>query len=177
MAMELGLKDLDIYGDSQLVISQLLGEYEVKKEDLIPHHRHATKLLEKLDTVKLNHVQRSANKMADPLAGLAAILALGAEETMFVPVCNRWAVAPGGDEIEDEEVDMLIVHRIDQEDSHQPIIDYLSHQKLPTDPRHRMDIRRRAPRFILFNETQFRRSFNDSWLRCIGDEEPMKSVE
>ncbi|XP_056695837.1 uncharacterized protein [Spinacia oleracea] len=180
MAVGLGLKDLDIYGDSQLVISQLLGEYEVKKEDLIPHHRHATKLLEKLDTVKLNHVPRSANKMADALAGLAATLALGAEETMSVPVCNRWVVASDIDEIEDEEyeeVDMITVHQIDQEDWRQPIVDYLSHQKLPSDPRHRMEIRRRAPRFILFNGTLFRRSFNHSWSRCIGDEETMKAME
>ncbi|KNA08827.1 hypothetical protein SOVF_159130, partial [Spinacia oleracea] len=180
MAMELGLKDLDIYGDSQLVISQLLGEYEVKKEDLIPHHRYATKFLEKLDTVMLNHVPKSANKMADALAGLAATLALGAEETMSVPVCNRWVVALDVDEIEDEEVeevDMIIVHKIDQEDWRQPIIDYLSHQKLLSDPRHRMEIRRRAPRCILFNGTLFRRSFNDSWSRCIEDEEIMKAME
>jgi len=31
MAIEMGIKDLDIYGDSQLVIKQLLEEYEVKK--------------------------------------------------------------------------------------------------------------------------------------------------
>ncbi|XP_021843903.1 uncharacterized protein [Spinacia oleracea] len=92
IAVELELKDLDIYGDSQLVISRLLGEYKVKKEDLIPYHRHATKFLEKLDTTKLNHVPRSANKMADALVGLAATLTLGAEETMFVPVCNRWSL-------------------------------------------------------------------------------------
>jgi len=36
MALEMGIKDLDVYGDSQLLINQLLKEYEVKKEDLIP---------------------------------------------------------------------------------------------------------------------------------------------
>jgi len=41
MAIEVGIKDLNIYGDSQLVINQLLEEYEVKKEDLAPYHRHA----------------------------------------------------------------------------------------------------------------------------------------
>jgi len=41
MAIEMGIKDLNIYGDSQLVINQLLEEYEVKKEDLVPYHWHA----------------------------------------------------------------------------------------------------------------------------------------
>uniref|UniRef100_A0A803M8C3 RNase H type-1 domain-containing protein n=1 Tax=Chenopodium quinoa TaxID=63459 RepID=A0A803M8C3_CHEQI len=82
MAVEMGIQDLDVYGDSQLVISQLLGEYEVKKEDLIPYHKHASRLLDKFDIVRLSHVLRSANKMANALAGIAATLALGAEETI-----------------------------------------------------------------------------------------------
>jgi len=31
MAIEIGIKDLDVYSDSQLVINQLLEEYGVKK--------------------------------------------------------------------------------------------------------------------------------------------------
>ena len=79
MATEIGIKDLDIYGDSQLVIKQLLEEYEVKKDDLLPYHKYALRLLNKLETSKLQHVPRSANKMADALANLASTLALGAE--------------------------------------------------------------------------------------------------
>ncbi|XP_057249308.1 uncharacterized protein LOC130590775 [Beta vulgaris subsp. vulgaris] len=89
MAIEMGLRDLDIHGDSQLVLKQLSGEYEVKKNDLIPCQRQASQLLDKLDTVKLEHVPRSANKMADALAGLAATLALGAEEKCMYPFANN----------------------------------------------------------------------------------------
>jgi len=41
MAIEIGITDLNIYDDSQLVINQLLDEYKVKKEDLVPYHRQA----------------------------------------------------------------------------------------------------------------------------------------
>uniref|UniRef100_A0A803LR38 Integrase catalytic domain-containing protein n=1 Tax=Chenopodium quinoa TaxID=63459 RepID=A0A803LR38_CHEQI len=180
MAVKMGIQDLDVCGDSQLVISQLLGEYEVKKEDLIPYHKHASRLLEKFYIVKLSHVPRSSNKMVDALAGFAATLALGAEETMYVPVCNRWVVAPKEYEVEYdevEEVDMIIVYQIDKEDWRQPIIDYLDHQKLPNDPRHRTKFRRRASCFILFNGTLYRRSFNELWSRCIEDEEVAKTIE
>ena len=37
MALVMGIKDLDVYGDSQLVINQLLEEYEVKKFGFISH--------------------------------------------------------------------------------------------------------------------------------------------
>uniref|UniRef100_A0A803LJ78 Uncharacterized protein n=1 Tax=Chenopodium quinoa TaxID=63459 RepID=A0A803LJ78_CHEQI len=33
--------DLDVYGDSMLIIHQLLDEYEVKKEDLKPYHKRS----------------------------------------------------------------------------------------------------------------------------------------
>ncbi|XP_074304434.1 uncharacterized protein LOC141639154 [Silene latifolia] len=89
MVIEIGVRDMDIYRDSELVISQVLDEYEVRKEDLIPYHRQALQLLNQLDSINIGHVTRSANKLADALANLAATFALGAEESMQVPVCNR----------------------------------------------------------------------------------------
>ena len=60
-----------------MVINHLLEKYEVKKEDLIPYHTQARQVLNRLDTVKLQHIPRSANKMADALANLTATLAPG----------------------------------------------------------------------------------------------------
>jgi len=37
----------------------------VKKNDLIPHLENALQLLDKLETIKLDQVPRSANKMVD----------------------------------------------------------------------------------------------------------------
>jgi len=163
MAIRMGIKDLDIYGDSQLVIKQLLEEYEVKKDDLISYYRCASRLLRKLETVKLEHVPRSANKVADALANLVATLALGAEENMNVPVCNRWVVAPIDEEFE-EDVNAVSAQEVDGEDWRQPLIDYLHHGKLPSDPRHRTEIQRRAPSFLYFNGTLYQRSFLGIWL-------------
>jgi len=46
MALEMGIKGLDLYGDSQLVINQLLEEYEVKKKNLVSYHTQARQILE-----------------------------------------------------------------------------------------------------------------------------------
>jgi len=59
MAIGMGIKDLGVYGDSQLIINRLLEEFEVKRDDLIPNHKNALKWLDKLETVKLEHVSRS----------------------------------------------------------------------------------------------------------------------
>ena len=58
MAIEMGIKDLEMYGDSQLFIKQLLKEYEVKKDTLVLYHKYALQLLDKLETIKLQHVPR-----------------------------------------------------------------------------------------------------------------------
>jgi len=115
MAIEMGITDLNLYGDLQLVINQLLDKYEVKKEDLVLYHRQALRLLNKSEMVKLEHVLRSANKMADALASLTTTLALGAEEGMRIPVCGCWVVPPDHKDSK-EDVNMICVLEIDTED-------------------------------------------------------------
>ena len=112
MAIGMGIKDLEIYGDSQLVIKQLLKAYEVKKDNLVSYYRCASRLLSKPETVKLEHVPRSANKVVDALANLTATLALGAEENMNIPIYNRWVVAPIDEDFE-EGVNVVSAHEVD----------------------------------------------------------------
>ncbi|XP_074298547.1 uncharacterized protein LOC141629445 [Silene latifolia] len=116
MAIEIGVRDMDIYGDSKLVVNQVLGEYEVKKEDLIPYHQQALQLLNQLDDIHVGHVPRSANKLADALANLAATLALGTEESMKVPVCNRWVVSSLEGEENVDTTNMICVYTVDEDD-------------------------------------------------------------
>ncbi|XP_074290818.1 uncharacterized protein LOC141617523 [Silene latifolia] len=176
MAIEIGVRDMDIYGDSKLVVNQVLGEYEVKKEDLIPYHQQVLQLLNQLDDIHVGHVPRSANKLADALANLAATLALGAEESMQVPVCNRWAVSLLEGEENVDTTNMICVHTADEDDWRQPIIDFLDHQKLPDDPRHKVKIRRRAPKFIHYKGTLYKRSFSGQWLRCLSKDEAVEAM-
>jgi len=42
MVIEIGIKDPNVYDDSKLVINQLLEEFGVKKDYLIPYHKHAS---------------------------------------------------------------------------------------------------------------------------------------
>ncbi|KAL0325218.1 UNVERIFIED_CONTAM: hypothetical protein Sradi_5091100 [Sesamum radiatum] len=53
---------LKVYGDSQLVVNQLLGLYEVKKPELLPYHNYAKRLMGWLGDVELEHPLRKDNK-------------------------------------------------------------------------------------------------------------------
>ncbi|XP_074300732.1 uncharacterized protein LOC141632042 [Silene latifolia] len=176
MAIEIGVRGMDIYRDSELVVNQVLGEYEVKKEDLIPYHQRALQLPNQLDDIHVGHVPRSSNRLANALANLLATLALGAEESMQVLVCNRWVVSLLEGEKNLDTTNMICVYTSDEDDWRQPIIDFLDHQKLPDDPRHKVEIRRRALKFIHYKGTLYRRSFSGQWLRCLSKDEDAEAM-
>ena len=60
-----------LVGDSQLVIRQMTGEYEVKAEHLKAYHEHLTQLARRFRQVEFRWVRRSENVRADALSKLA----------------------------------------------------------------------------------------------------------
>ena len=45
MAIEMGIAQLEIFGDSKLIINQILEQYDIKKEDLVLYCKYGKKLL------------------------------------------------------------------------------------------------------------------------------------
>jgi ribonuclease HI len=66
-ALELGVDDLAVRLDSELVVKQISGAYRVKHEGLIPLHAKAKALLRKFVRVDVQHVRRKENAAADAL--------------------------------------------------------------------------------------------------------------
>jgi ribonuclease HI len=64
-AIELGVKDIAVRLDSELVVKQISGVYRVKHEGLIPLHARAKVLLRQFTSVDVQHVRRKLNAAAD----------------------------------------------------------------------------------------------------------------
>ncbi|KAM1249238.1 hypothetical protein ACFX2G_032626 [Malus domestica] len=176
MAINMEIAALEIYGDSKLIINQLLTEYEVRKDDLVPYFRLATQLLQRFEAVTLEHVPRKENQMADALANLASSMTLGEDEATNVPVCQRWVI-PLVTETVLSDTNVISILPVNVEEWRQPLINYLEHGMLPDDPKHRSEIRRRAHRFLYYKGTLYRRSFEGVLLRCLGEEEANQAME
>ncbi|XP_058211580.1 uncharacterized protein LOC131323752 [Rhododendron vialii] len=86
MAVEAKHLQLKVYGDSMLIINQLLDIYEVKKLELMPFNNYARRLIAWLGGVTLEHVPRGKNRQANALAKLASTLTFPDQE-MHVPIC------------------------------------------------------------------------------------------
>ncbi|KAM1692465.1 hypothetical protein ACFX2K_032071 [Malus domestica] len=176
MAINMEIIAFEVYGDSKLIINQLLTKYEVMKDDFVPYFRLATQLLQRFEAVTLEHVPRKENQMADTLANLASSTTLREDEAADVPVCQIWVI-PLITEMLLDDINVISVLSVDVEEWRQPLIDYLEHGKLPDDHRHRSEIRRRAPHFLYYKETLYRRSFEVVLLRCLGEEETNQAME
>jgi ribonuclease HI len=70
-ARELGVKEVEVFADSELMIRQLSGRYQVKSPSLRPLYEEALKLLGEFSRAKLVHVPREMNAQADEMSNRA----------------------------------------------------------------------------------------------------------
>lgn len=70
-ARQLGVREVEVYADSELMIRQLGGRYQVKSPSLRPLYEEALKLLNDFSRVKLVHVPREMNEAADEMSNRA----------------------------------------------------------------------------------------------------------
>jgi len=94
LAHEMGVRYLEAYGNSKLIVNQVKGEYEVRHEDLVPYYHAVIKMANSFDSFIINHVSRFQNTKADALAALAATLVLPTDTTYHFTVATRHLVCP-----------------------------------------------------------------------------------
>ena len=70
-AVELGVDDLEVVSDSELLVKQMRGEYKVKNAALRTLSLKATRLARELGTVTYKAVRREHNELADRLVNEA----------------------------------------------------------------------------------------------------------
>jgi ribonuclease HI len=71
LAAELGVKQLAVFSDSELMVKQMKGEYRVKHEDLRPLYEEAKQLAAGFERLTITHVRREQNKRADEIGNEA----------------------------------------------------------------------------------------------------------
>ena len=67
-AIELGIKSVEVFMDSKLIVEQLNGRWQIKAPALKVIYLQIKQLLPKFDYVSFTHIYRNFNKHADRLA-------------------------------------------------------------------------------------------------------------
>lgn len=70
-AAELGVEDLEVVSDSELLVNQMRGDYKVKNEALRELFLQASELAHQLGSVTYTAVRREHNELADQLVNEA----------------------------------------------------------------------------------------------------------
>lgn len=65
LALEKGIKNIHVYGDSQLIINQMLDIYEVKSPHIKVYNLIAKGLVNLFDSIEFHWIPREDNDLAD----------------------------------------------------------------------------------------------------------------
>ena len=71
VAAEYGFDEVEIRGDSELIVKQVRGEYDTNDPDLLECRVRSRELLSEFDEWSISHVPREINERADELANEA----------------------------------------------------------------------------------------------------------
>lgn len=71
LAKEHNIENLEVYGDSLLIIKQMKGKFKVRNKKLKELYDDCKSLSDDFKMINYNHVLRENNKMADKLANTA----------------------------------------------------------------------------------------------------------
>ena len=77
MVQKMGEKTIEMFSDSRLVISQVIGELEARDMRMQEYLSQVKCLQPSFDLFSLSHISRSGNTHADSLATLATFSAGG----------------------------------------------------------------------------------------------------
>ncbi len=70
-ARELGVQEVDVISDSELMVKQMRGEYRVKNEALREFSQRAARLAREIGSVTYTALRREHNELADRLVNEA----------------------------------------------------------------------------------------------------------
>uniref|UniRef100_A0A2N9G188 Uncharacterized protein n=1 Tax=Fagus sylvatica TaxID=28930 RepID=A0A2N9G188_FAGSY len=175
-ALEFGAYELEVFGDSLLIVSQTNGEWQARDPKLIPYQRYISRLLPKFKYITFTYTPRAHNHFADALATLASLIKLveGDDvrplriETRDIPaycVCVEEC--------------MNVEAEIDDKPWYYDIKRFIQDREYP--PRatenEKKYIRRMAFQFFLSGEILYKRTHDATLLRCVDAEEANRHVQ
>ena len=87
--LDMGARDVEIYSDSRLVVSQVQGSFEAQDFRMKEYLKVVKQVMGKLCTTKVNQVARGQNRHADSLATLASTMIENVPQLIEVEVISE----------------------------------------------------------------------------------------
>ena len=72
--LELGIRQMEVFGDSNLVLRQIQGHWKTGDVKLWPYHAYLKLLVWRFDDLRNKHLPRTQNQFVDVLATLTSMI-------------------------------------------------------------------------------------------------------
>ncbi|XP_077242471.1 uncharacterized protein LOC143882983 [Tasmannia lanceolata] len=172
-ALILKVQEIDVFGDSILIICQTNGNWKTRESKLIPYNFYLESLAKKFKNITFTHLSRTKNHFADALATLASMLDIS--ETMEVQplaVRSQWAPA----HVNAIEISARCP---DGKSWYTDIQNLISGNGHPPEAssKERKTLQRFAANFIICGEELYKRSFDGIQLLCVDEDQAAELIE
>jgi len=158
IAIEIGFHSLCLHSDSQLIVNEIIDEFQTRGEQLTAYLRKVKSLLDELEHHIVKHIPWEDNHEADSLAKQAS---MGEESTQGLILVRNQA-KPRFEEVHK-------VALIEEEETwFTPIIGYLSNSVLPTERNEHQKLLRKASHYTIQDDILYCCGFSNPLLRCVA---------
>ncbi|XP_058753186.1 uncharacterized protein LOC131626387 [Vicia villosa] len=162
LANDLEAGEIEVFTDSQLVASHILGEYQVKSETLAEYLTLVHGRLARFRSAKVKHIPREHNSRADILSKLASTRKKGDNKSVIQEILPKPSTESSSG--------LALVNAIgDTSCWMTPVYNYLTSDLLPANLKEASVIRRRACSYVLIENRLYRRGFSIPLLKCIDE--------
>ncbi|KAM1256282.1 hypothetical protein ACFX2G_031011 [Malus domestica] len=154
LAKHLGVKQIDIFSDSQLVVNQVTNNFDAKDSSMVAYLAQ-TRLCSSTSTTRspkflerqtvMQTLARIASAVEDKIGRKIHVELLAALSTIVAEVCNL------------QQGDSWIT----------PIYKFLAHGTLPNDKVQAKQIRYKSARYLIINDQLYKHGFTLPYLRCL----------
>ncbi|KAH9323722.1 hypothetical protein KI387_018361, partial [Taxus chinensis] len=176
VALHLGVKSINIFGDSQLVFNQVMGIYQCKNEELQKYKHYVDSLLTSFTCYSIQTIPRSTNKFMDTMACLASqIPAAPTDSDMFVLVQQIFAPSYSAPVV----CMINTVSTNSQETWYHQFHNYLTTSVLPPDlsSNSKCSFLKSVSRYVVMGGLLYKRGFDGILLRCLTGAEVTYTIQ
>jgi hypothetical protein len=161
LTQEMGAENLRAKSDSQLITSQITGEYQTKDAQLTKYLAKVQDLAKRFTFFEAVYVSREQNSRADLLAKLVSTKRPGNNKTVIQEII----VAPST-RIEE-------VHHITEgkDGWMEPLLSYLTGSFTATNNEEEQTVRKRASKIVIISGKLYKRCRTTPLLRCLDKDE------
>ncbi|XP_039165194.1 uncharacterized protein LOC120291607 [Eucalyptus grandis] len=170
VAIKMEVSKLKVFGDSSLIILQIVGKWGTRDAKLVSYHDYLEDLVKEFDEISFEYLSMSHNQFADALATLSSMLKVteGLEiEPLKIVVLAKPAYC------------MVVTEEPDGKPWYYDIMTYIQKREFPegSNPTDRKHLMKLASKFFISGDTLYKRSFNSVLLRCVNAKEATQLME